>query len=196
MNIVNRVKGILLTPKTEWQVIDNEAATPPSLLTSYVFPMAALSLIGPVLTYFAFSGYASLNFFIATIAVAFIVAILGFYISTYVIDLLAPSFASEKNLGKSAQLVAYSSTPSYIAGILSFIPVIGGLLALAAWAYGIYIMYLGIGPLKNTPEDKKVVYLIVSYLVIIVVYFVLMAILGMVIFSIFGLGAAGRGLGI
>lgn len=55
-----------------------------------------------------------------------------------------------------------------------------------------------LGHLKKTPEDKKVVYLLVSYLVIIVVYFVLMAVLTMVILSVFGLGAmsAARGLGL
>lgn len=196
MNLIERVKAILLTPKTEWQVIDNEPATPPSMLTGFVLPMVLVSLVGSVIRHFAFTPlYASTNYLLATVVIAFLAAILGFYISTYVIDMLAPSFGSEKNLGKSAQLVGYSGTPGYIAGLLSFIPVIGPLLSIAAWIYGIYLMYLGIGPLKKTQEDKKVVYLIVSYLVIIVVYFILMAVLGIVIFGIFGISAMRSGLG-
>lgn len=197
MNLIERVKAILLTPKTEWQVIDNEPATPPSLLTSYVLPMVLVSLVGSLITHFAFTPvFSGTNYLLASLIIAFLSAILGYYISTYVIDTLAPSFGSEKNLGKSAQLVGYSGTPGYIAGLLSFIPILGSFLAIAAWIYGIYIMYLGIGPLKKTPEDKKVIYLVVSYLVIIIVYFVLIAVLSMVIFSIFGLSAIRSGIGI
>ena len=78
-----------------------------------------------------------MNFFIITAVVAFIAAIISFFVTVIIVDMLAPGFGSEKNMGKSAQLVAYSGTPSYIGGLLSFIPVIGGIIALAAWAYGI-----------------------------------------------------------
>jgi uncharacterized protein (DUF2062 family) len=100
--------------------------------------------------------------------------------------MLAPSFNSEKNMGKSAQLVAYSGTPSYIGSFLSFIPVIGLLISIAAWVYGIYLMYLGIGPLKKTPEDKKVVYLIVAFIIMIASYFIITAIIGAIIFGVIG----------
>ena len=55
-------------------------------------------------------------------------------------------------------------------------------------------MYLGLGPIKKTPEDKKVVYLVVSFLVIIAVNFVMAAILGMVLRPMLGLNMPGLGL--
>ena len=167
MNLIERVKNILITPKTEWDVIDNETATPQSLLTSYVLPLAIISTVGPLLTGFLFPGVFGLSFFLVSAIIAFIASILGYYISVYIVDLLAPSFGSEKNLNKSAQLVAYSGTPSYVAGLLGFIPVLGGLLKFAAWIFSVYIMYLGVGPLMKTPEDKKVIYLLVAFLVMI-----------------------------
>lgn len=188
MNLIDRVKNILITPKTEWDVINGETATPQSLLTTYVLPLAIVSVVGPVLTGFLFAGAFGLKFYLITAVIAFVSTILGFYVSTYVIDLLAPSFGSEKNLNKSAQLVAYSTTPSYVAGLLSFIPVIGGLLKFAAWVYSIYIMYLGIGPLKKTLEDKKVVYLLVAFVVMIGITLVIGAILGVILFSALGVG--------
>ncbi len=69
--------------------------------------------------------------------IGFLSMVIAFYISTYVVDALAPSFGSEKNINKSAQLVAYSSPPSYIGSLLSFIPVVGFLISIAAWVYGI-----------------------------------------------------------
>lgn len=191
MNIIERVKNILLTPKTEWETINNETATPQSLLMGYVLPLAVISALGSLLKGFLFAGAFGVKFFILTAVIGFIAAVIAFYITVMIVDMLAPSFASEKNMGKSAQLVAYSATPSYIAGLLSFIPVVSWIIALAAWAYGIYLMYLGIGPLKKTPEDKKVLYMIVAYLIMIVLTFVLVAILGMILFGIFGMTVAG-----
>jgi Yip1 domain len=105
-----------------------------------------------------------------------------------VIDLLAPTFGSEKNLPKSAQLVAYSMTPSYVAGLLSFLPVLGSVLGLAGWAYSIYLMYLGVGLLKKTPEDKKVVYLVAAWVVMIVVTMIISGVFGTILYSATGYG--------
>ena len=191
MNIIERVKNILLTPKTEWEVVNSETATPQSLLISYVLPLAIVAAAGSLLKGLLFAGTFGLKYFIITAAIAFIASVISYYITVIIVDMLAPSFASEKDMGKSAQLVAYSGTPSYVGALLSFIPVIGWLIALAAWAYGIYLMYLGIGPLKKTPEDKKVGYMIVAFLIMIALYFILVAILGGILFAAMGMTAAG-----
>ena len=191
MNLIERIKNILLTPKTEWDVINGETATPQSLLISYVLPLAVVAAVGSLLKGLLFGGIIGMKFFIVTGLIAFIASIISYYITVIIVDMLAPSFASEKNMGKSAQLVAYSGTPSYIGGLLSFIPVIGWLVALAAWAYGVYLMYLGIGSLKKTPEDKKVVYMVVAFLIMIVLYFILVAILGAILFAAMGMTAGG-----
>ena len=193
MNIIERVKNILITPKTEWDVIDSESATPQSLLMSYVLPLAVVSAVGNLLQGFLFAGTLGLNYFLVAALIAFIGTVLTYYVSIYIIDALATSFASEKDINKTAQLVAYSRTPGYVAGLLVFIPVLGPILAIAAWIYSIYIMYLGLGPLKKTPEDKKVVYLIVSFILIFIVAMVIGAILGMVLFSAMGVGVASGG---
>ena len=189
MNLIERVKNILITPKTEWDVINGETATPQSLLMGYVLPLAVVAAIGPILTGLLFSGLLGFKYFLITAIIAFVAQVAAYYISVIVVDMLAPSFGSEKNLGKSAQLVAYSATPGYVGGLLSFIPVLGGLVAIAAWLYGIYLMYLGIGPLKKTPEDKKVVYMLVAYVIWIAIYFIIVAILGAILFSMMGFGA-------
>ena len=186
MNLIERIKNILITPKTEWEVINKETATPGSLFTGYVLPLAIFASLGTVIRYFLVSGSLGISYMIAGAVIVFIAVLLSFYLTALIVDMLAPGFNSEKNMGKSAQLVAYSGTPSYIGGFLSFIPVIGLFISLAAWAYGIYLMYLGIGPLKKTPEDKKVVYLIVAFVIMIALYFLIAAILGAIIFGVIG----------
>ena len=191
MNIIERVKNILLTPKTEWEVINGETATPQSLLIGYVLPLAIVAAAGSLLKGLLFAGTFGLKYFILTAVIAFIASVISYYITVIIVDMLAPSFASEKDMGKSAQLVAYSGTPSYVGALLSFIPIVGWLIALAAWAYGVYLMYLGIGPLKKTPEDKKVVYMIVAFLIMVVLYFIIVAILGAILFAAMGITAVG-----
>ena len=94
------------------------------------------------------------------------------FVSAFVIDALAPSFGSEKNMGRSVQLVAYSYTPGWIGGLLAIIPSIA-IVGVLAGLYGLYLLYLGLPKLKKTPEDKLIGYFVVSLLVIIVVYFVI-----------------------
>ena len=186
MNLIERVKNILTTPKTEWEVINSESATVGSLLTSYVIPLSLLAGIGTLLKYLFFSSILGIGYAIAYAVFTIITVTITFVVSTYIIDALAPSFGSEKDLNKSAQLVAYSGTASWVAALLSFIPFLGWLITLAGAIYGIYLFYLGLGPLKKTPEDKKVVYIIIYFVIWMVIYFVFVSLIaGIVLSAIF-----------
>jgi hypothetical protein len=190
MALFDRAKNILLSPKTEWLVINNETETPHSLLIKYVIPMALIPAIALFIGY-GLIGFdvlvariSGINWGIEMAIISFVSSITGYYVCTYVIDALATNFGSEKNIGKSAQLVAYSYTASWVAGIFSILPSLSilGLLGL----YGIYLFYLGIPVLKKTPEDKRLGYMIVSAIVIIVVSIVLNLIISRIAYAIGG----------
>lgn len=159
MNLVEKAKNILLNPKQEWEVSKDEKTTFSSLLMGYVVP---LSLIGAV-AYFIGYGLIGIDLGIvklkgldwgAKMAVSHIIgAVIGYVVTTYIVDMLAPSFASEKNLDKSARLVAYSQTASLIAAVFNIIPALSFLAIVGL--YGAYVAWLGITPMKNTPEDKE-----------------------------------------
>ena len=186
MNLIDRVKNILLTPKTEWLVIKTENATVGSLLTSYVIP---LSLIPAVIAFLTGLFWTTITYGLVSAIIAVVSAIIAYYVGTYVTDALAPSFSSEKNLNRSAQLTAYSYTAVAVASILGIIPILGILVVLAGYVYSVYLMYLGTAPIKNTPEDKRVVYVIVIIVIQIVLYFILNAIFAAIVFrSLLGYG--------
>lgn len=190
MNLVDRAKNIILTPKTEWPVIAGEEANIAQILTTYVVPLALIPAVASLLGFgFIGRGFGtSLRWGVAMGLIHFVSALLGVYITAFVADFLAPNFGSEKNLGKAMQLVAYSYTPGWVAGILLVFPTLG-ILATLAGLYGLYLIYLGLPHLMKTPQDKVVTYLIVIIVVVIVVYFVLSAILSSVFMGILGLGA-------
>jgi Protein of unknown function (DUF1282). len=177
-NIVNRVKNILFTPKTEWDVINSETSEPPKILTAYIIPLVLIGvvanfigwgLIGKTTYGFTLRG---IDLGIKSGIVSFIVGIASTFLTALVIDALAPTFKSEKNFGKSFQLAAYSYTPGWVGAVLNIIPSLATL-ALLAGLYGLYILYLGLPKLKNTLEDQTVGYFIVSLLTMIVCSFVL-----------------------
>jgi hypothetical protein len=190
MNLVDRAKNIIMTPKTEWAVVASEEANVAQIFTGYVLPLALIPAIASLLGFgFIGRGFgASLRWGIAMALIQFISAFLGVYITAFVADFLAPNLGSEKNFGKAVQLVAYSYTPGWVAGVLLLFPMLGILATLAA-LYGLYLLYLGLPHMMKTPQDKVVTYLIALIVVVIIVYFVLSAILTPIFMGIFGLSA-------
>ncbi len=169
--IVDRVKNILLTPKTEWPVIDGESGDTKEVFT-YVAILAAIPVVFGIIGGLVILPGA-LPILLVTAILGYLIAFAVVYLIAFIIDALAPTFASEKHMPSALKLTAYSYTPSWVAGIFSIIPVIGGLLALLAGLYGLYLLYLGLPTLMRTPQDKVMGYLIVIVICAIVVSLVL-----------------------
>jgi len=188
MNLVERAKNIIITPKTEWDAVAAEEPNIQQILLGYVLPLALIPTIATIIGWgvIGMFGFTSFNYGIAMGLVQIINAFLSVLIAGFVIDALAPSFGSQKNMGRAVQLVAYSMTPIWIAGILNIFPALGWLAGLIG-LYGLFLMYLGLAPLMKTAEDKKVGYLVVSIIILIVVYFVIAAILTAILMAVFGL---------
>ncbi|MFZ1800272.1 MAG: Yip1 family protein [Chitinophagaceae bacterium] len=196
MNLINRAKNMLLTPKTEWQVVSLEQPVNNEIIMGYLVPFVLLGALAAFIGYglvgFSFLGF-NTAWGIYNAILRIILGIGSVFVTAFVLDALAPSFGSQKDFGRSLQLVVYASTPSLVAGLFAFLPLLSILVALAGAVYTIYLWYLGLGPIKNTPEDKKVVYLLVTYAVLLVAYFILSAIVGLILLPIFGLGAMAGG---
>ena len=187
--LVDRVKGILLRPKLEWPVIAAESTTVKALFMRYAMVLAAIPAVSTLINDLVIARNGALAGLLAA-ALTYVLSLLSAYIVGIVIDALAPSFGSEKNMLQSMKLSVYAMTPGWIAGILNIIGLdaLGALIGL----YGFYLLYLGFGPLKNTPADKTVVYTIVTVLVAIVLNVVIFSLIAAVIasFAIVGVGAA------
>ena len=191
MNLVERAKNIVLSPKTEWPVIAGEAAEPGPILMGYVLPLALIPTIATAIGMGLIGAgpVASLGLGVAMGVVTLVTSILGVLIGAFVVDVLAPTFGSEKDFGRSLQLVAYSWTPAWLAGILQIVPALG-ILGTLAGLYGIYLMYLGLPIIKKTPQEKQVVYLIVVLIAILVVYMIIAGVLGATV-AVLGFGMLG-----
>lgn len=193
MNLIERAKNIIISPAKEWDVIAAEQPDTGKIITGYVLPLAGAAALAAFIGYgFVAQYFGGINWGIYKAVSILIGALAGVFISAFVIDALAPSFGSEKNMGRSIQLVAYSYTAGWVGGLLAIIPAIAFLGALAG-LYGFYLLYIGMPKLKKTPADKHVGYFIVSLLVIIAVYFIIALILGGILMTGMGLSNYGRG---
>lgn len=181
--LVQRVKNILMTPKTEWPVIDSEPATIGGIYRNYVMILAA---IGPVcmllgllvfgMPYVSFS----MGYLLAQAVVSYVMALVGCYILALIIDALAPTFGGTKDRVKAFKVAAYSSTAAWVVGIFYVLPLLAFLGIIGA-IYSLYLLYLGLPLLMKTPADKSVVYTVAVIVGAIVVYLVIAAVTAQIV---------------
>ena len=174
MNLVERVKKILLQPKQEWGVIAAEPHTVQGLYTNYVMILAAIpavaGFIGTCLIGFGMFGTTyrvPIATGIAAMVLGYVLSLGSVYLLALVIDALAPNFGAEKNFMQALKVAAFAPTASWVAGIFYLLPTLA-ILAVIGALYSLYLLYAGLGPLMKAPEDKLVPYTVVVILVAIV----------------------------
>ncbi len=164
MDIVERVKAIILTPKTEWQAIEGEPCDAAYLFTNYVAILAAIpavcgfigmSIIGiglPMIGTYRVGIVSGLVSAIAHYVLAFVMV----YVLALITDALAPTFGAQKNQSAALKLAVYSMTPAWLVGVFSLIPGLRilGILGL----YSLYLFWLGVPALMKAPDEKSVPY--------------------------------------
>jgi hypothetical protein len=195
MNLVERVKRILLSPKTEWEVIDAEGTTTQELYTRYIMPLAA---IGPVAQLIGTTVFGVPVPFVGTYRVpigsaitmaivGYLLSLAGTYVLALIIDALAPTFNARRSQIQALKVAAYSMTASWVASIFGLIPALSilGLLGL----YSLYLLYLGLPVLMKAPREKAAGYSAVVIIIGIVLWMVIAAIAAMFM-SIPGAGRA------
>ena len=190
MNLVDRVKNILMSPKTEWPVIEAEATDIKSLYIGYIMILAAIPAIAGIISSMfigsmmgAVAGRVGLGmgmgggFAVAHGIASYVITLIVIFVVALIVDALAPTFGGQKSQINALKLVAYSSTAGWVASIATVIPVLGWIVALVGSLYGIYLLYLGLPALMKCPEDKSVVYLLVVVVVYIIVFWILMSVI-------------------
>lgn len=167
MNIVQRVRDILLEPRRTWSEIAVETTDTATLFRQYV---ALLAAIPPVAAFVGTSvfGVSALGMSIrvplltglANLIVGYVLSLLALYVLGLLAAALAPHFGGRQDARQALQLVAYSSTASMVAGVLAIVPSLAALSILGS-LYSLYLLYLGAPTLMQTAEGKTLPYTVV-----------------------------------
>ncbi|WP_257388679.1 Yip1 family protein [Tahibacter caeni] len=184
--LIERVKNILLTPKTEWPVIAQEQTDVAKLYTGYIMILAAIPAVINFLTY-------SIR---GSVVAGLVALILGYALSlgltflmAIIIDALAPTFGGEKNQIQALKTAAYANTAGWVAGVFGIIPILGMLIIWAALIYGCVLLYFGLPHTMKSPPDKTGGYFAVVLVINIVLSFIAMMIIGGIVAAML-IGAA------
>ena len=186
MNLVERVKGLVVDPKIEWRAIDAEEHTVQSLFTGYVMILAAIpavcGFIGMCIVGSGVFGQTvrmSLGAGVAHMVMVYVLSLGWVYVLALVINAFAPRFEGHGELIDAFKVAAFTPTPAWIAGVFNVIPslwIIGFLASL----YSLYLLYLALPVLTEPPKEKELPYfcvVVITMIVLTVVFYVVAALL-------------------
>jgi polyferredoxin len=185
-SLVDRAKNMILTPKTEWPVIDAEPATIGGIYRNYVVVLAAIGpiamAIGLLLMGSGFFRF-PIGFIIGQAVLSYLLSLLGVYVLALIIEALAPTFGGTKDRLAAFKLAAYSMTAVWLAGIVLIVPLLG-IVALVGLIYTLYLLWIGLPVMMKSPADKTAGYAISAIVAYIVVYFVISMIASRIMWAV------------
>ena len=198
MSIVDRAKNIILKPADEWNVIASEPASVGGLFTGYAAILAAIPMVAGILFTGVLGlsaaglggmGGGALSMGVSAVAamavIGYVLSLVTLYLMSLIVNAVSPSFNGKSDMVQSTKLMTYASTPTWVAGLVSWIPILGGLISLAAIAYVVYLIYLGLKPVLGVPQEKVAGFTVVIVLIYIVLTLIVSGVIVGLLFSTF-----------
>lgn len=190
LNLPERVKNILMTPRGEWAAIAREFTEPAFLFVRYV---AILALI-PALAGFVGQSLVGVKVSVGTFrepvlsglaqaAIGYLLSFVIVYVVAMAIDLLAAPFGGRRNFMNALKLSVYAHTPVWLAGIFLLMPGLRFLTILSL--YGGYLLWTGLPVLLDVPRARVPAF-VAAILVIAFALTLLLALATSFVFSLRG----------
>lgn len=164
MNLIERVKSILLQPKEAWATIESETTDAASLYTRYLMILAAIpavcgfigmSLIG--MGGFGITIRVPLVAGLVNMVVSYGLSLAGIFVLGLIINALAPTFGGQKHAIQALKVAVYASTAALLGGVFSLLPSLA-MLGLLAALYSVYLIYTGLPVLMRSAPEKSIAY--------------------------------------
>lgn len=186
-----RVKRLLLSPRSEWNAIAAEPASAMDVWLGYVIPLA---LIGPIALAIAQVGFgtsfplvgvvkADLATGVAAALLTFAFTLVQVAVLATVVHAMAPKFGAVPDRLGALKVVAYSMTPVWLAGILYLLPVLAFLTVLAG-LYAFLLCLFGLGVVMRCTPQQALGYAFSA----LAIAFVLWLVTGVIVTALMGVG--------
>ncbi len=186
-SLIDRAKNILLTPKTEWAVIDGETTTVGKLIGGYAAILALIApvalLLGMLLTPYGSYMFGAAGFMIKILIVAYAMSLGTVVVLGLAIDALTPSLGGTKNSVQAMKLAVYSGTAFFVAAAALILTGLWWLWLVAGVGYGGYLLWLGMPVLMKVPADKQQTFAAAAIGIWVVLFLVFQQIAWRVIFA-------------
>ena len=170
MKMVNQAKDIIIKPKETMEKLKSVTVTTNNIVI-YLAIIGLPTFLGIFLGY-GFVGWGfyggSIGYAFALGLITYILSIVGIIVFGFILNALEKNFKSKENKMQAMKLVSYAATPWLLLGIASIYPPIA-IISLLGGLYGLYILYLGIPILMETPKDQQIPYFIIGLIIYIVI---------------------------
>ncbi|MGP1629163.1 MAG: Yip1 family protein [Giesbergeria sp.] len=186
MNVVERAKSILLSPKPTWETIDTEPADAAGLYTRYLMLLAVIpavcgfigmSIVG--MGAFGVSFRVPFLSGLVNMVVSYVLSLVGVFVLSLIINALAPKFGGTANQLQALKVAVYSSTAALLGGVFTLLPTLA-MLGLVASLYSIYLLYTGLPVLMKSNREKSGAYTALVILAAIVLGLIVGAVSAMI----------------
>lgn len=164
MQIIERVKGILIDPRSTWTVIEAESTSLAELYRSYLLWLAAIpavcSFVGLSLIGVGAGGITvrvPLLAGLLSMVLSYVLSLVVVYVLALIVNALAPRFGGTADAMQALKLIVYAGTAALVGGVFSLLPLLS-LLGLLAALYSIYLIYTGLPVLMKNPPEKSLAY--------------------------------------
>jgi hypothetical protein len=189
--IINTVKGFLTKPGEEWQKIKAQQYDKQTLLMKILVPILVIyvvaTLLGtiislvitPYVLQFLGFGRILMNAVVSAIlagAVAFGLV----YGGSFVLYALADNFGAKKDDTVALKVMVFANMIALVSSVALIIPYIGRLVTAAGSIYGLVLLFWGMRDLLEPPQDKMVMYYVVTLLILIAAGVVLFLLVGVI----------------
>ena len=174
--IKTRATLVLKNPKGVWASIKSDGESTTDLFKKYFVFMAAIPVVCGLVGMIVF-GFPGVGTFVKVNTGASIVhavfqyalALAAPIVAGAISAIVAPKFGGSSDQSAATKLFVYSATASQLGGALSLIPALG-LLAIIPGIYSLYTLYQGISPMIEVAAEKKIIYIVVMIVAMIVVF--------------------------
>jgi len=115
--MIERIKGIILSPAKEWTKIQREKNNVGTLIFTWVLPLMAITFVCILIGTGLLTRYVGFSYGIASAIIAVIIQVIILFVMAFIADILAPNFGGKRDFNRSFALVVYSMVPSWVAGV-------------------------------------------------------------------------------
>ncbi|WP_363348188.1 Yip1 family protein [Methylocystis echinoides] len=161
--LISRVKGLILAPQKEWELIETERTSIFDLYRRYIVILAAIPPFASFLGAWLFGARGLHPTFTAGLfraAVQYLLSLPALFVVAFVISMAAPHFDGKSDDRRALTLAAYSYTPAWLAAGFGLVPGLRFLDVLGF--YGVYVFSQGLTRMMRVPKDNLDVFTLVT----------------------------------
>ncbi len=174
-NIFLRTRTLIIHPQQAWQEITFENGSKRDAISEYLLPMAVVvglsSMVGSLL-FADIEDSISIGYVFVNGLISSLIVFLEVFLAGWIITEMTESFDPEVDSNTIFNLVIYSHAPFFIAlAITRLFPQL--MFLMITGIYSFFVFWLGTSHLLKIDKDKKIIFLFLSSLIMILLFLLL-----------------------